>query len=133
MGQSTKLAGPAPVLRSRTRVVFPQVGVVAQLAVTGALSLGVAAASAQDIKGDAARGKDKTSMCAGCHGIPDYRASYPTVYSVPLIGGQTPKYIEAALKGYRKGERKHPTMRAIAGSLSDQDIADLAAFYGNEK
>ena len=68
-------------------------------------------------------------MCIGCHNIPGYQASFPEVYKVPKIAGQNGKYIVSALAAYRKGERKHPTMRAIAGSLSDQDMADLAAFY----
>jgi cytochrome c553 len=68
-------------------------------------------------------------MCIGCHGIPGYQASFPQVHKVPKISGQNGKYITAALNAYKKGERKHPTMRAIAGSLTDQDIADLAAFY----
>jgi cytochrome c553 len=81
-------------------------------------------------KGDAAAAVGKIGACIGCHGIPGYRASYPMVYSVPMILGQSGKYIENALNAYRSGERDHPTMRAIAGSLSDQDIADLAAYYG---
>ena len=77
-------------------------------------------------------GRDKASMCIGCHEIPGYKASFPNVYSVPMITGQSAKYLEAALIAYRKGDRSHPTMRAIAGSLSDQDIAELAAFYGSK-
>lgn len=73
------------------------------------------------------------SMCIGCHGIPGYKASFPEVYQVPMLGGQSDKYIESALKAYRKGDRKHPTMRGIAGSLSDQDIANLAAYYSQQK
>ena len=68
-------------------------------------------------------------LCVGCHSIPDYRADYPLVYRVPKIGGQNPSYIAASLAAYKKGERKHPTMRAIAGSLSDQDMADLGEYY----
>ena len=68
-------------------------------------------------------------MCIGCHGIPGYQASFPEVHKVPMISGQNAKYIAAALAAYKKGERKHPTMRAIAASLSDQDMADLAAYY----
>jgi cytochrome c553 len=96
-----------------------------------ALSLGVgAAASAQEAKpGDAVAGQKKAAMCNGCHSIPGYQASFPEVYKVPKIAGQTSKYIVTALAGYRKGERKHPSMRAIAGSLSDQDMADLGAYY----
>ena len=80
-------------------------------------------------EGNAEAGKTKNSMCIGCHGIPGYKASFPEVYSVPKIAGQTAKYLENALLAYRKGDRSHPTMRAIAGSLSDQDVADLAAYY----
>ena len=71
-------------------------------------------------------------MCVGCHGIPGYKTAFPVVYSVPKIAGQSAKYIENALIAYRKGERTHPSMRGIAGSLSDQDIADLAAYYGTK-
>ena len=77
---------------------------------------------------DAGAGQKKAAMCIGCHGIPGYQASFPQVHKVPKIAGQNAKYITAALGAYKKGERKHPTMRAIAGSLTDQDIADLAAF-----
>lgn len=96
-----------------------------------ALSLGFgAAASAQEAKpGDAVAGQKKAAMCNGCHSIQGYQASFPEVYKVPKIAGQTSKYIVTALTAYRKGERKHPSMRAIAGSLSDQDMADLAAYY----
>jgi cytochrome c553 len=72
------------------------------------------------------------SMCIGCHEIPGYKASFPTVYSVPKLYGQSAKYIENALIAYRKGDRSHPTMRSIAGSLSDQDISSLAAYYGTK-
>ncbi len=78
---------------------------------------------------DAAAGEKKAAMCIGCHGIPRYQASFPEVYKVPLISGQGAKYIAASLAAYKKGERKHPTMRAISGSLSEQDMADLGAFY----
>ena len=96
-----------------------------------ALSLGLGvAARAQDAKpGDAAAGEKKVAMCEGCHNLPRYQSSFPEVYKVPMIAGQNAKYIASALTAYRKGERKHPTMRAIAGSLSDQDIADVAAYY----
>ena len=68
-------------------------------------------------------------MCIGCHGIVGYKGSFPEVYQVPKINGQNAKYIESALHAYKKGDRRHPTMRAIADSLTDQDIADLAAYY----
>lgn len=83
------------------------------------------AASAQDAKA----GEKKAAMCIGCHGIPGYQASFPEIHKVPMISGQSGKYIVAALNAYKKGERKHPTMRGIAVSLTDQDMADLGAFY----
>ena len=89
----------------------------------------VVAAQGAPAKGDAKAGENKTSMCIGCHALPGYKASFPHVYSVPMISGQSQAYLAAALEAYRKGDRSHPTMRAIAGSLSDQDIADLAAYY----
>jgi cytochrome c553 len=79
--------------------------------------------------GDSAAGKQKTVMCAGCHGIPGYKTAFPSVYNVPKLGGQHAGYIVKALQGYKSGERGHPTMRAIAAGLSDQDMADLAAYY----
>ena len=93
----------------------------------------VAAADAAAAAGNVQNAKDKISMCIGCHGIPGYKASFPELYHVPMIAGQNAKYIEAALNEYKKGARSHPTMDAIAGSLSDQDIADLAAYYSNLK
>jgi cytochrome c553 len=87
------------------------------------------AAQAQDLKGDVKAGESKNAMCIGCHAIKGYQASFPEVYKVPMISGQNAKYISSALYAYQKGERKHPTMRGIAETLNDQDIADLAAYY----
>jgi cytochrome c553 len=84
---------------------------------------------AQEVKGDVKAAEQKIAMCIGCHGIKGYQASFPEVYKVPMISGQNAKYIVAALNAYKKGERKHPTMRGIAESLSDQDMADVAAYY----
>ena len=86
-------------------------------------------ASAQEIKGDAQAGANKVAMCMGCHSIEGYQASFPEVYKVPKISGQSARYIESALAAYKKADRRHPTMRGIADSLTDQDIADLAAYY----
>ncbi len=88
-----------------------------------------ASAQAQDVKASPEAGQKKAAMCIGCHNIPGYQASFPEIHKVPMISGQGGKYIASALNAYKKGERKHPTMRGIAGSLTDQDIADLAAFY----
>ncbi len=86
-------------------------------------------AHAQELKGDAKAAEQKIAMCIGCHGIKGYQASFPEVYRVPMISGQNAKYIVASLNAYKKGDRKHPTMRSIADTLSDQDIADVAAYY----
>jgi cytochrome c553 len=85
--------------------------------------------NAQGVKGDIKAAESKVAMCIGCHAIPGYRISFPEIYTVPMIGGQNAEYILAALQAYKKGERKHPTMRGIAGSLTDQDMADLAVYY----
>lgn len=86
-------------------------------------------AMAQEVKGDIKAGQGKIDMCIGCHGIPGYQTAFPEVHKVPKISGQSAAYIRSALDGYRTGSRKHPSMRGIAESLSDQDIADVAAYY----
>jgi cytochrome c553 len=94
------------------------------------VTLGVTlSASAQEVKGDARAGQSKAAMCIGCHGIVGYQASFPEIYKAPMISGQSAKYISNALLAYQKDERKHPTMKAIAASLSEQDMADLGAYY----
>mgnify|MGYP006191377037 CR=1 FL=1 len=93
------------------------------------MTLATFAAQAQAPAGDVKAGESKAAMCIGCHGIPGYQNSFPEIHKVPMISGQSDKYIVAALTGYKSGERKHPSMRGIAGSLSEQDMADLAAFY----
>ena len=82
--------------------------------------------------GDAAKGAVTGETCLGCHGVTSFTNVYPT-YKVPKLGGQHADYLAAALKGYRSGERSHPTMRAQAARLSDQDIEDIAAFFASLK
>jgi len=98
------------------------------LAVTTALILSASAWAG----GDPVRGRARAQMCEGCHGIADYRNGYPQVYPVPKIGEQQAAYIVKALQDYKTGVRKHPTMRGIAATLSDQDMTDLAAHYAGE-
>ncbi|MEP7327773.1 MAG: cytochrome c [Betaproteobacteria bacterium] len=86
--------------------------------------------AAAALVGDATRGSQKVQMCQGCHGIEGWRTAYPEVYRVPRIAGQHAAYLAAALKEYRSGNRSHPSMLAIAATLSDQDIVDIAAYYG---
>jgi cytochrome c553 len=82
--------------------------------------------------GDAARGKGLTYTCRGCHGVTGYKNAYPS-YHVPKLGGQSGTYLNNALKEYREGKRKHPTMQAQAESFSEQDIADIAAYLSSIK
>jgi cytochrome c553 len=89
-------------------------------------------AMAADIVGNPKAAEAKVEMCIGCHGIQGYKATFPEVFRVPMIGGQSAKYLESALQAYKKGDRRHPSMRGVAMSLSDQDIADVAAYYAQQ-
>lgn len=80
--------------------------------------------------GDVEAGKQIGYSCLGCHGIDGYRNAYPS-YRVPKLGGQKAAYLEIALKGYREEKRSHPTMTGQASSLSDQDIANVAAYLAS--
>lgn len=79
--------------------------------------------------GDAASGASLARYCAGCHG----ETGISPIAAWPLIAGQDPGYLVNVLKAYRAGLRKDPLMARAAGSLSDTDIADLAAFYSAQK
>jgi len=92
------------------------------------LPLAVAAQTAP-APGDPNKGAQRVAMCQGCHGIQGWRTAYPEVYRVPKLSGQNPQYLVAALKQYKSGDRGHPTMKAIAASLSDADMANIAAYY----
>lgn len=93
------------------------------------VAFGTVSAQAQTVTGKVEDGAKKTAMCVGCHGIIGYQASFPEIHKVPKIAGQSATYIRSALAAYKAGDRKHPTMRAIADSLTEQDMADLAAYY----
>lgn len=101
------------------------------LAVSLVLAAFAAQAQAQDnspaFAGDARKGKDLAYTCNGCHAIANYKNVYPT-YSVPKLYGQRPQYLVAALKAYKSGERSHGTMHSQAASMSEQDMADVAAY-----
>jgi cytochrome c553 len=97
-----------------------------------ALSVCSGAALAQQAPaGDAQHGKAISYTCLGCHGIEGYKNAYP-MYSVPKLEGQHPEYLDAALHGYRDGDRAHLTMHSQASTLSDQDIADIAAYFAGQ-
>jgi cytochrome c553 len=88
-----------------------------------------ALATAAQAAGDPVAGRQKNFQCMGCHGIPGWKTAFPEVYHVPKLGGQHAAYIVNALKQYKSGERDHGTMRAIAATLSDKDMEDIAAYY----
>ena len=92
------------------------------------LSTVFAVSSVQAFEGDPQQGRVKAETCLGCHAIPSYTNTYP-MYHVPKVGGQNEAYIISALLAYRDGQRAHQTMHGNAQGLSDQDIADIAAFF----
>jgi cytochrome c553 len=122
---------PANLAQIAQTARVPQMALksLSALVLFGALMWTVSAQAADTKAGRADVAKTKVAMCIGCHGIPGYQASFPEVYKVPMIAGQNAKYIAAALIAYQKGERKHPTMKGIATSLSEQDILDVSAYY----
>jgi cytochrome c553 len=95
--------------------------------IAGVVLAGSIVPSAAVAAGDIAAGEDKAYTCVGCHGRPNMQNVYPS-YEAPLIGGQSAAYIVNALKAYADGSRWHPTMQAQAKSMSDQDMADIAAY-----
>lgn len=102
------------------------------IALAAPLAAMLSAPVALAAEGNAEAGRVKANTCMGCHGIPKYNNVYPT-YRVPMVAGQSAEYIAAALQEYKNGNRPHATMRAQAASLSDQDIADIAAFLAGNK
>lgn len=81
------------------------------------------------VSGDAVAGKTKAAACAACHGM-DGRGTTPLF---PNLNGQHPEYLARQLTAFRDGMRVDPTMAPMAMALTDQDIADLAAFYAAMK
>ena len=102
------------------------------LVAAATFSVAAASALAQGVTGDVQAGQKKAEMCIGCHGIKGYQNSFPEIHKVPMISGQSAGYIVSALNAYKKGDRKHPSMRGVAGSLTEQDMADLGAFYASQ-
>ena len=80
--------------------------------------------------GDASSGKQKSQACAACHGAD---GNTPTGPDFPRLAGQHEDYLLKALKDYKSGARKNPIMGGQVGGLSVQDMADLAAYFANQK
>lgn len=99
-------------------------------AVLLAIALGTALLATGAHAGDPRAGRYSAQTCLGCHGTPSATNVYPT-YHVPRLGGQNAQYIIDSLQAYRDGDRAHAAMQAQARSLSDEEIADIAAFFAN--
>jgi cytochrome c553 len=96
------------------------------IAATAALGIVI---SSHAVAGDAAAGKEKSATCAACHG-PDGNSPLP---ENPKIAGQYADYLELALREYRSGERQNPIMAGMVAALTDEDIADLAAYFASQE
>lgn len=93
---------------------------LAALALTAAMPLHAA--------GDAAAGKAKSSLCAACHGANGIAA----IDTYPNLAGQNEKYLVDAINQYRNGGRNNPMMKPMVASLSDDDVANLAAYFASQ-
>lgn len=78
--------------------------------------------------GDPEQGRVQAQACLGCHGVTGYQNAYPR-YNVPKLGGQHGDYIVQALQGYRDGTREHPGMAGNAMSLTDEQMANIGAYF----
>ena len=88
-----------------------------------------ACSTAAQAAGDPAAGKKKAAMCQVCHGL-DGIAKNP---DAPNLAGQNKTYLVRSLTAFKAGERKNEQMSVVAPSLSEADIADLAAYYASIK
>ncbi|MDT8437800.1 MAG: cytochrome c [Wenzhouxiangellaceae bacterium] len=88
------------------------------------------ATGAEAQSGDFRRGLEKSQVCQSCHGPTGNESLMP---SYPKLAGQHVDYLEFALKSYRDGSRQNAVMAGFAANLSDQDIADLAAWYARQQ
>jgi len=78
--------------------------------------------------GNIEAGKEKSTACAACHGVDGVSASP----MFPTIAGQHADYMLHALKGYKSGKRNNPVMQGTVATLTDEDMADLAAYFASQ-
>lgn len=81
--------------------------------------------AAAAVAGDVARGAEKSGVCVQCHGA----SGNAPIANYPKLGGQYEKYLLYALHAYKNGKRDNPIMAAQIAELTDEDIADLSAYY----
>ncbi len=93
----------------------------------GAAVLAAALRASSAAHADAKAGRDKSRPCAACHGA----MGLSSLPNAPNLAGQPEIYIVEQLKAYRSGKRSNEVMAVIAKPLSDDDIADLAAWYAS--
>lgn len=91
-------------------------------------ALTVTASGAALAAGDPVKGKEKSAVCAACHGA-DGNSAAP---DFPKLAGQYHDYIVIALQHYKSGKRKNPIMAPLAATLTPQDIANLAAYFSSQ-
>ncbi|MGQ7842919.1 c-type cytochrome [Granulosicoccus sp. 3-233] len=91
------------------------------------LTIGLSVGAVQ-AGGDAEAGAEKSATCAACHGA----QGIGEIASYPILAGQYASYLEHALKSYRDGSRDNAIMAGFATALSDEDIADLAAYFSSQ-
>jgi cytochrome c553 len=95
-----------------------------------ALAAGLIGASSAYAAGDAAKGATiATTVCVACHAA-DGNSVMPMN---PKLAGQHPEYILKQLKNFKSGERSNAVMGGIASTLSEEDMANLAAYFGSQK
>jgi cytochrome c553 len=99
------------------------------LILPGALMAGIFAATSANAANLCADQPQAVQVCSHCHGVRTPSADAP----FPPLAGRNVEYLQKALKEYRDKTRKSDIMNAIAGSLSDGDIAALAAYYAEQK
>ncbi len=95
------------------------------LGTIGAISVLLAATLSASAAGNVAAGRQKALQCQTCHGL-DGLSKMP---ESPNIAGSPEQYLARQLNAFRKGERKNEMMTVVVQQLSDQDVADLAAYY----
>ena len=93
------------------------------------LVLGLMAATSSIAQAQATAGETKARTCAACHGP----LGIATMPDTPSIAGQPERYLSEQLKAYRSGKRSHEVMSLMAKPLSDDDIANLAAWFASIK
>ena len=102
-----------------------------RLLLATAATLGILSSAHADVfvDGDVEAGKTKAAACAACHGAD----GNSVVSANPKLAGQNAKYVVAQLQYFKTGERDNAIMKGMAAGLSDQDMADIAAFYATQK